>query len=165
MARLRREEEAKSYQRMVNPPPTRSIPQQAYASVNEAQPTDLGDDDVTYEEVHRQVMLIFNFMVSILGVAGTIWVAARWWSLTARVLVTLGGSLVVGVAEVCVYGIYVWRMGDAKGRQEGMVEVREVVGTWVSGKVEDDEKTVLLRNKEDDMQGVRKRVAAGTEKT
>ncbi|KAI6780233.1 uncharacterized protein J7T54_003012 [Emericellopsis cladophorae] len=136
MARLRREAEAQQYKNMTAPQPESFSDRfpHAYASVNAALPKDTGDDDeITYSDVHRQMLLLLNFLVSILGVAGTLWVAARWWSLPARLFLTLGGAIVVAIAEVAVYQIYVWKMGDAKGRQDGAKEVREVIGTWTSG--------------------------------
>ncbi len=182
MARLRREEEARSYQRMVNPPPyyarepfSQRFPhasQASFASINRpTSDTDLGDDDVTYNDVHRQVMLIFNFAVSILGVAGTLWAAARWWSLPARLFLTMGGAGVVAVAEVSVYSICVWKMSGAKKKQDAVREVKEVVETWVVGKdkvhdgdeAEEGGKAVLLKEKENDgLENVRKRLATGT---
>ncbi|KAM0327006.1 hypothetical protein ACHAQA_006127 [Verticillium albo-atrum] len=144
MARLRRDEEQRSYERMLKQPsrmqafseqfPTAMSTAQGFAEVNRpTNKSDEGDDEVTLEDVHRQVMLIFNFMVSILGVAGTIWVVARWWSTPARLFVTMGGALVVGIAEVAVYSGYIWRMGEAKKQQEKVKEVREVVQSWTVG--------------------------------
>jgi len=172
MARLRREEEERSYSRMVNPPQVETFYQRyphasarAFAMVN--QPTskeDFGDDDVTYNEIHRQLLLLFNFLVSIFGVAGTLWVAARWWSLPARLFLTMGGGLVVAIAEVAVYSIYVWKMGDAKGKQEAVKEVKEVVDTWVLGDKEEKEgKEVLIESKEEGADGVRKRAVKTNE--
>jgi hypothetical protein len=135
MARLRREAELQQYQTMTAPRPESFSDRfpHAYASVNAALPKDTGDDDeITYSDVHRQMLLLLNFLVSIIGVAGTLWVAARWWSLPARLFLTLGGAIVVAIAEVAVYQIYVWKMGDAKGRQDGAKEVREVIGTWTT---------------------------------
>ncbi|ROT42014.1 hypothetical protein SODALDRAFT_5245 [Sodiomyces alkalinus F11] len=156
MARLRREEEERSYQRMVKQSHqhhqepfsrmdafARRFPHagtpglttaQAYAEIN--RPTskaDEGDDDVTYAEVHRQLMLLLNFLVSIVGVAATIWVAARWWSTTSRLLITLAGAILVAVAEVVVYSGYMRKLGEAKQVQEKVKEEREVVQTWVVG--------------------------------
>ncbi|KAG9250999.1 endoplasmic reticulum-based factor for assembly of V-ATPase-domain-containing protein [Emericellopsis atlantica] len=136
MARLRREAESQQYKNMTAPKPESFSDRfpHAYASVNAALPKDTGDDDeITYSDVHRQMLLLLNFLVSIMGVAGTLWVAARWWSLPARLFLTLGGAIVVAIAEVAVYQIYVWKMGDAKGRQDGAKEAREVIGTWTSG--------------------------------
>ncbi|KAK4140443.1 endoplasmic reticulum-based factor for assembly of V-ATPase-domain-containing protein [Dichotomopilus funicola] len=144
MARLRREEEQREYDRMANPlPPMETFSQryphganmaQAFAAVN--RPTheaDMGDDDVTYADVHRQLMLILNFVASILGVAATLWIVARWWSTPARLFLTMGGSLLVGVAEVAVYSGYVWHLGEAKKRDESLREVKEVLQTWTVG--------------------------------
>ncbi|KAF5654134.1 hypothetical protein F25303_1681 [Fusarium sp. NRRL 25303] len=80
MARLRREEEARSYERMINPPPQHEtfkdhFPSSAACFASANRPTsasDLGDDDMAMEEVHKQVTLIINFLVSIAGVAGTL---------------------------------------------------------------------------------------------
>ena len=173
MARLRYEAEARSYERMVNPPsrlerfdarfPHSSAG--AFAAANRpSSNADLGDDEVTSNEVHRQVTLLINFLVSIAGVAGTLWVAARWWTLSARLFLTMGGSLVVAVAEVAVYATYVWRMAEAKTKQEGVREVREVVRTWVVGEAgEEQNAEAVVVGRSGDEQGddtVRKRNTA-----
>ncbi|KAF4443358.1 hypothetical protein FACUT_1415 [Fusarium acutatum] len=110
MARLRREEEARSYERMINPPPQHEtfkdhFPSSAASFAAANRPTSASDldDDMAMEEVHKQVTLIINFLVSIAGVAGTLWVTARWWSLPARMFLTMGGSILVAIAEVVVY--------------------------------------------------------------
>lgn len=148
MARLRREQEQQEYERMTNPlPPMETFSQrfpnsthmaQAFAAVNRpSRVADLGDDDVTYSDVHRQLMLILNFVASILGVAATLWIVARWWSTPARLFLTLGGSLLVGVAEVAVYSGYVWHLGQAKKKDNTLKEVKQVVQTWTVS-TEDD---------------------------
>lgn len=84
---------------------------------------------------------------------------------------TLGGSILVAIAEVVVYNGYMWRMGEAKKKQkkvdEKKAEVKEVLETWVVGPGEDekDEKIILIKEKDDDAQDtVRKRnVEAKTE--
>ena len=176
MARLRREEEARSYERMMNPPAQHEtfagrFPNSAHAFAEVNRPKnaeDIGDDDVSYDEVHRQLTLIFNFLVSIAGVAGTLWMAARWWSTTSRLFLTLGGSILVAIAEVVVYNGYMWRMGEAKNKQSAVKELKEVVETWVVGKEEkdEDEKTVLLKDKgEDSHDTLRKRRTEQKEET
>jgi len=152
MARLRREEEARAYERMLNPStPLETFSQRfprAAASMSSAfaeanRPTraaDMGDDDVTFTDVHRQLMLILNFIVSIVGVAGTLWVLARWWSTPARLLLAMGGAIVVGIAEVAVYSGYVWHLSEAKKKEKTFKEVKEVVQTWVVGAGTDDAK-------------------------
>lgn len=161
MARLRRQEEARSYERMLNPllkPETFQdrFPNaaHAFAEANRpSKPEDIGDDEFSYNEIHRQVTLIINFLVSIAGVAGTLWVAARWWSTPSRLFLTLGGSILVAIAEVAVYNGYMWRMGQARKKQEGMKEVKEVIETWVVNQDDrTDEKTILIKEKEEDAQ-------------
>lgn len=141
MARLRREQEQQEYERMTNPlSPIETFSQryphstnmaQAFAAVNRpSHEADMGDDDVTYNDVHRQLMLLLNFVASILGVAATLWIIARWWSTPARLFLTMGGSILVGVAEVAVYSGYVWHLGQAKKQDKTLKEVKQVVQTW-----------------------------------
>jgi hypothetical protein len=144
----------------------------AFAEVNRpTNKSDEGDDDVTYSDVHKQMMLLLNFLVSIFGVAATLWIAARWWNTTARLFLTLGGSILVAIAEVAVYNGYIWRMGEAKIRQDKMKEVKEVVGSWTVG-ADGGEKTATTEEdailvgaktdatKADTDEGVRKRQKA-----
>lgn len=159
MARLRREEEERTYERMINPAPpaetfSRRFPNastaHSFAEVNRpSRPTDVGDDEITYNDVHRQVMLIINFMVSILGVAGALWALARWWSTPARLFLAMGGSITVGVVEVVLYSGYVWHLGQAKKKESKVRELKEVVQSWVVGGKDDgtggDEITIAHR--------------------
>ncbi|XWW95785.1 hypothetical protein V2A60_003752 [Cordyceps javanica] len=161
MAKLRREEDARAYERMINPPiPLETFKDRfpdsarSFAAVNKpTSDADLGDDDVTYNEIHRQVMLLINFLVSIAGVAATLWILGRWWSLPARIFLTMGGSILVAIAEVAVYGGYVWRMDEAKRKGDSRPERREVVQTWVVGNGEDgkekEDMAVLVPEKTD----------------
>ncbi|KAM0372219.1 hypothetical protein ACHAPK_004791 [Fusarium culmorum] len=158
MARLRRQEEARSYERMMNPAPKHETfkdryPFSAAAFAEANRPTsasDIGEEDIAMEEVHKQVTLIINFLVSIAGVAGTLWVTARWWSLPARLFLTMGGSILVAIAEVVVYNAYLWKMDEGRKKLGKVKEVREVVESWTVGKLDDeDEKTILLKEKDD----------------
>ncbi|KAK0611471.1 endoplasmic reticulum-based factor for assembly of V-ATPase-domain-containing protein [Immersiella caudata] len=148
MTRLRREEEQRAYERMTNPLspletfsqrfPNQSKMAQSFAEANRpGTKDDLGDDGVTYDDVHRQLILILNFLVSIFGVAGTLWVLARWWSTPARLFLTLGGSILVGIAEVGLYSGYIWHLGEEKKKEKrkekAFKEVKQVVETWVVG--------------------------------
>lgn len=106
----------------------------AFAEAN--RPTreeDTGDDGVTYNDVHRQLMLILNVLLSVVGVAATLWTLARWWSTPARLFLAMGGSILVGVAEVVLYSGYIWHLGDAKKKDIRFKEVKEVVQTWTVG--------------------------------
>ncbi|KAF9767779.1 hypothetical protein IL306_015016 [Fusarium sp. DS 682] len=164
MARLRREEEARTYERMINPPPPHEtfkdhFPSSAASFAAANRPTsaaDISDEDIAMEEVHKQVTLIINFLVSIAGVAGTLWVTARWWSLPSRLFLTLGGSILVAIAEVVVYNAYMWKMDQGRKKHGKVKEVREVVESWVLGK-DEDEKSVLIKEKDKMEDGVRKR--------
>ncbi|KAH7159631.1 endoplasmic reticulum-based factor for assembly of V-ATPase-domain-containing protein [Dactylonectria estremocensis] len=174
MARLRRDEEARAYERMMNPhsgPKTfhDRFPSAAHAFAEANKPTsaeDLGDDSIFVTQTHREVTLILNFLASIAGVAGTLWVVARWWNTPARLFLTLGGSILVAIAEVVVYNAYLWRMGESKKKQKKVEEVKEVLETWVVGPGDDtDPKTIIIQEKEEEAPDtVRKRhVEAKTE--
>lgn len=64
---------------------------------------------------------------------------ARWWSTPIRLALSMSGSALVGVAEVVVYSGYIRRVGEAKGKERKLKEVKEVVKTWVIGGEDDDE--------------------------
>ncbi|PMD42760.1 hypothetical protein L207DRAFT_543335 [Hyaloscypha variabilis F] len=143
MARLRREEEERSYERMTNPPPpmetfaqrfpTASAAHAFSSSYQNIHTSDPDDDGVTFADVDRQMALILNVLLSIVACAGAIWVAARWWNTPARLALSMSGSLLVGIAEVVVYSGYIRRVGEAKGKERGVREVKEIVNTWVVG--------------------------------
>ncbi|KAK2057222.1 hypothetical protein LY76DRAFT_606412 [Colletotrichum caudatum] len=175
MARLRREEEERTYQHMMKQPSrtdnfsqpvaTHASRAHAFAEVNRPmRESDNGDDEVMLGDVQKQVMVIFNFLVSIVGVAATIWVAARWWNVTARILLTLAGAILVLVAEVAVYSGYVWKITEAKANRKEPEEIKEVMHTWVlgedgSGGKPAGDATVLLDTKTPDTdEGIRRRL-------
>ena len=122
---------------------------QAFSSYQEPEP----EDDFTYADVNRQMAMIANVLLSIVACAGAIWIAARWWSTPARLALSMSGSLLVGVAEVVVYGGYIRRVSEAKGKEKGVQEVREVMKTWVVGgeeeEAEEPEKSVMIGREQD----------------
>ncbi|KAK0649355.1 endoplasmic reticulum-based factor for assembly of V-ATPase-domain-containing protein [Cercophora newfieldiana] len=182
MARLRQEEEQRAYERMTNPLspletfsqrfPNQSKMAQSFAEANRpVNKEDLGDDDVTYDDVKRQLMLILNFLLSIFGVAGTLWVLARWWSTPSRLFLTLGGSILVGIAEVGLYSGYIWHLGDEKKKEKrkdkAFREVKQVVQTWVVRPDGDDgaglEKSLAIGSKNEPEDGnLRRRKVDGS---
>jgi hypothetical protein len=143
MARLRREEEARSYERMTRPPPPMETFAQRFPAASAAhafparfqdiKTSDPDDDETTYADVDRQMALVFNVLISIVCCAAAIWIAARWWSTPMRLALSMSGSLLVGVAEVVVYSGYIRRVSEAKGKEKGIKEVKEVLKTWVVG--------------------------------
>lgn len=142
MARLRRDEEARAYERMINPPDTH-VANTAFAQVHRpVRPADMGEDEVTLNDVHRQVMLILNFVLTMGGVAYALWVLARWWPTPSRLFLSMGGCLLTGIAEYGLYAGYVWHLSEAKTKEAKIKkneEVKEVVRTWVVNP-KDDEK-------------------------
>ena len=109
------------------------------------------EDEVTYADVNRQMAMVANVLLSIIACAGAIWVAARWWSTPARLALSMSGSLLVGIAEVVVYGGYISRVTEAKSKEKGVQEIKEVVRTWVIGGGEDEEQdqSVSIEGKQD----------------
>ncbi|KAL7619647.1 hypothetical protein AAE478_010188 [Parahypoxylon ruwenzoriense] len=132
MARLRREEEERSYERMLKKGPRESLNRPS-------NPSDVGDD-IEHGDLQKQITLIINFLVSIFGCAAALWMAARWWSVPARLFLSLGGSIIVAIAEVAVYSAYTWRMAEGEKNQKKMKEVKQIVQTWVVGEDDDDKK-------------------------
>ncbi|KAI0128023.1 endoplasmic reticulum-based factor for assembly of V-ATPase-domain-containing protein [Xylariales sp. AK1849] len=173
MARLRREEEQRSYERMVRPretfaqrfpmAPTSMSTAESFAEANKPyRKSDMGDDSIDHGEVQKQMTLIVNFLVSIAGCAAAIWIAAQWWSTTARLFLTLGGSIVVAVAEVAVYSAYSWRMAEGDKQQQNMKEVKKIVQTWVIGQDDDIAHMMIQPKGQDTDPSLRRRTAAPT---
>ncbi|KAI0018211.1 endoplasmic reticulum-based factor for assembly of V-ATPase-domain-containing protein [Xylariomycetidae sp. FL0641] len=171
MARLRREEEERSYERMTQrAPPRESFAQrfpfapmaQSFAEVNKpSKASDLGDDDIEFGDVQKQVTLIFNFLVSIIGSGAALWKAAQWWSVSARLFLSLGGALVVAVAEVAVYSAYQWRMAQGSKKEQQSKDNKKIVQTWVVGeqgeKKDEKEPPAVLKEGPDNDNQLRKR--------
>lgn len=151
MARLRHEEEERSYERMLKKaPPRESFAQRypaapmahSFAEVNRpTKASDLGDD-IENGDVQKQITLIINFLVSVFGCGAALWMAARWWSVPARLFLSLGGSIIVAIAEVAVYSAFTWRMAEGEKMQKKKKEVKEIVQSWVVG--EDDNKKKVI---------------------
>jgi len=143
MARLRREEEERSYERMLRKPPTReSFAERfplapiahSFAEVNKpSKMSDVGVDDIEYGDVQKQMTLILNFLVSVFGCGIALWKAAQWWPVSTRLFLSLGGAIVVAITEVAVYSAYTWRMSEGEKKEIRKKEIREVVKTWVVG--------------------------------
>ncbi|CAK7269033.1 hypothetical protein SEPCBS119000_003362 [Sporothrix epigloea] len=130
MARLRREEEARAYERMINPPDAYDL--SSFAQINRpVYEADSGDDGVTLSDVNRQVMLIFNFVVTMGGVAYALWMLARWWPTPSRLFLSMAGCIATGMIEYGLYAGYVWHLSEAAKRDAKQPkEIREVVHTW-----------------------------------
>lgn len=178
MARLRRDAEAREYTQLTNPlPPSErysknlptTSPAFAFASTEayiEASP----DDEITYADVNRQLTLILNVLISIVACSAALWMVSKWWSTPARLALSMGGSLVVAVAEVGVYLGYIRKVKEAIKEEKGVKEVKEVVQSWLvrpceehTSQIENKEELALLNDKgEDDV--VRRRRKKTTDK-
>ena len=164
MARLREQEEAAAYERMLNPAPkietfhdrfpkASSIPSIGYNPT----PAEVASE-MTYAEVNRQLALIINVLVSIICSAVFIWFAARYWPVPQRLMLSMGGSALVAVAEVAIYLGYIRRLNEAKGSEKKKVEIREILNTWVvEGKREDSMEPLGVDGKEERDPSVRYR--------
>ena len=156
MVRLRREEEERAYERMINPPPptetfSQRFPNSSHAALFPAAQADIGEDDeVSYADINRQMTLIINILISIVACSVAIWLAARHWSTPTRLGLSMGGSGMIGVAEVVVYAGYLRRIKEAREKGKKNVEVKEIIKTFVIGGGEekpDRDETILIKAK------------------
>jgi len=137
MARLRREEEARAYERMINPQAAaqsfaQRFPKSPYADLFPAATHTIDDDDeITYADINRQMALILNILVSIVACSVAIWLAASHWSTPKRLGLSMSGSGIVAVAEVVVYAGYLRRVKEAKEKGKKEVETKEIIKSWV----------------------------------
>ena len=151
MARLRREEETRAYERLTNPPqpgesfsqrfpsaPAKIFPASTQADVDQ-------DDEITYADVNRQMALILNILISIVACSVAIWLVASHWSTPKRLGLSMGGSGLIGVAEVVVYTGYLRRLKEARDKGKKEVEIKEVIKTWVIGGQEENPTSEVFR--------------------
>ncbi len=139
MARLRREEEDRIYERMTSPPlPTETFthrfPNSAHNNLFNISQTDaVEDDEISYADINRQMALIINILISIVASSVALWLAARHWSTPSRLGLSMGGSGMIGIAEVVIYAGYLRRLKEARDKGKKEVELKEIVKTWVIG--------------------------------
>ncbi|KAL8953015.1 MAG: hypothetical protein Q9222_001130 [Ikaeria aurantiellina] len=144
MARLRREEEARAYERMTNPPlPMETFDQRFPNATNSklfagSHSRVDQDDEVSYADINRQMALIFNVLLSIVACSVSLWLVASRWSIPRRLALSMGGSILVAVAEVVVYAGYLRRVKEAREKGKKQIEIKEIIKTWVIG---EDEKS------------------------
>jgi len=137
MKRLREQEEARQYERMINqPPPQESLSQRfpaaaPFGASAFSSPVMDEADEITYQDVDRQMALIINVLVSIIACSVFIWVAARYWSTPQRLALSMTGSGVVAIAVVAIYQGYIRRMKIAKKDESKKVESKEIISSWV----------------------------------
>lgn len=166
MARLRREEEDRAYERMINPPlPTETFsqrfPKSPHAALFPAAQADIGEDDeVSYADINRQMALIINILISIVACSVAIWLAARHWNTPTRLGLSMGGSGVIGIAEVVVYAGYLRRIKEAREKGKRDVEIKEIIKTFViGGGDEKGDESILVDAKTSKDDEVRRRKA------
>ncbi|KAI9799203.1 MAG: hypothetical protein M1825_004846 [Sarcosagium campestre] len=147
MTRLRREEEARSYQRMLHPSadPTTAAHRLAsspHSHLSSPVRTDTyqDDDDFTYAEVNKQMAVIANVLVSIVACSAAIWLVAWNFSTPQRLGLSMGGGAIVGTAEVVIYSGYLRRVREAGSRAKKLPETKEIIRTWV---IDSSRKSIL----------------------
>ncbi|KAK4556200.1 hypothetical protein LTR86_006897 [Recurvomyces mirabilis] len=143
MQKLRADEERRQYDRMTH---TATVPETFSQRLPNAPGYDFNpatshghtgndeDDDMTFQDVNRQMILIINVLISIICCSVFIWVAARRWSVPQRLGLSMSGSGIVAFAEVAIYLGYIKRLGDAKQKERKALEKKEIVETWVIDK-------------------------------
>lgn len=136
MARLRREEEARLYERMLNPRTpsekfSQRFPNAPFVHLFDERTTSADDDEMTYQDVDRQLTLIINILVTVVACSIAVWIAARRWDTPQRLALSMLSSIVLAVAEVVIYWGYINRLKDAKITEKKKTERKEVIETWV----------------------------------
>ena len=168
MSRLRQEEESRAYSRMTGSSSLKEsfaqrFPNSQHAHLFPTTKDDVGDEnEVSYADINRQMAVIINVLVSIIACAVALWIAARHWSAPSRLGLSMGGSGVIGAAEVVVYAGYLRRVKEAKTRSEQEVEVKEIIDTWVIDSKEsskDRKQPVAVPSSHTAETGLRKRSA------
>lgn len=147
MARLRQEQEFRTYEQMTQAPRhMENFSQRFPGAFPSYAPTE--EDEITYADVKRQMTLIFNVLISIFCCAAALWIAARHWSTIERLTLAMSGSIIVAVIEVAIYSLYIRRMRLAKTQEGKIKEVKEIVNTWVVGGEENEKSEVIILGKD-----------------
>lgn len=165
MARLRRDAEEREYVRLTKATPASETysknlpatsPAFAFAST-EAYIETSPDDNITYDDVNRQLTLILNVLISIIACSAALWMVSKWWSTPARLALSFAGSIIVAVAEVGVYFGYIRKVKESVKEEKAVKEVRELVDTWVANpsdsnasQAKDWKGTTLLKEKDNE---------------
>ncbi|KAF2402435.1 hypothetical protein EJ06DRAFT_473906 [Trichodelitschia bisporula] len=132
MARLRAEEEARQYERMIHPPVSETFRQRfPMASDPISSHSNDEDDEITYADINRQLTMIINVLVSVVACAVALWMVARYWSTPRRLALSFSGSIVVVIAEVTIYAGYLQRLTEAKVTEKKKSEVKEIAESWI----------------------------------
>jgi hypothetical protein len=137
MARLRKDEEARTYERMLNPLPpsetlTQRFPAASHGHLFPPTSAEQGEEDeMTYADVNRQMALIANVLISIIACSVAIWKMAWHWDPPARLALSMAGSIIVAVAEVAIYAGYIGRVSEAKAKERKKVEKKTVQESWI----------------------------------
>jgi TMEM199 family protein len=153
MERLRRDEEARAYDRMLNPPPKPETFAQRFAASPHSRVNPIAldfkdeEEEMTYADINRQLTLIINILVSIIACSVAIWIGARHWSTPKRLGLSMTGSGVVAIAEVVIYNGYITRLKEAKQKERKKVEVKKISDTWIIKPTENTGKQELISNK------------------
>ncbi|KAF2147133.1 uncharacterized protein K452DRAFT_293604 [Aplosporella prunicola CBS 121167] len=143
MARLRASQESLAYSLLLTPPTAHTPSTLPRATPHAHSPATLAAtaaaqeaDEATYADVNRQLALIANVLISIVACSVALWIAARHWSVPRRLALSMGGSILVAVAEVAIYAGYIRRVREAKEEEKVRAgrERREVESVWVIGK-------------------------------
>jgi TMEM199 family protein len=166
MARLRKEEEARSYEKMLHPPSESFASRFSSSSQGHlfppTQQETSEEDEVTYADINRQMALIANVLISIIACSVAIWKAAWHWEVPARLALSMAGSITVAVAEVAIYAGYLGRIQDAKRVERKKVEKKVVAESWViEGRRDAGVENVKNMAKEIPVAGMRQRTAHG----
>jgi hypothetical protein len=147
MARLRKQEEARVYERMLNPEPPSEALTSRFPAASHGHlfpPTSAGqaeDEEMTYADINRQMALIANVLISIIACSVAIWKVAWHWETPARLALSMCGSILVAVAEVAIYAGYIGRVSEAKAKERKKIERKTVKESWViAGKTSGEKK-------------------------
>jgi hypothetical protein len=162
MARLRKEEEARSYEKMLHPVSETFNLRFPTASQGHLFPPtrqeESEDDEVTYADINRQMALIANVLISIIACSIAIWKAAWHWPVPSRLALAMTGSITVAVAEVAIYAGYLGRVADARKVERKKVEKKTIAKSWViEGRKEGPMKTVKKMANDAPVAGLRQR--------
>lgn len=169
MADLRKREEARSYERMLNSSTStetfsRRFPNAKYGHLFDSGTKSDDEDDITYKDVDRQLTLIINVLVTVIACSIAVWIVARRWDTPQRLALSMFSSIVLAIAEVVVYWGYINRLKNAKKTERKKVEKKKITETWIieSRKGESQPVNIISRPEHSSDESLRLRKTKGS---
>ena len=110
MTRLRHQEEAIVYARMVSGA-SNEVRTLSYGDKVTHNPLEHRSVASEIKDIQHQLSVILNVLASIVGVGAAVFVLAKWWEMPWRVLLAFGSAIATAAVEGAIFWLWSRRIG------------------------------------------------------